>query len=324
MDDRAVSILDNYDLAVTRTYKGRGAILCETESGLKILKEYQTPSGKASLIEQLVQSVGKKSSILVDEYVRNKEGELISYDRDQKAYIVKNYFRGRECSPRDQEDLKNAFTCLAQIHRHMELPDMEFEQMRPFSPEEEMLKHNNEIRRVRNFIRRQKPKTDFELQLLKYYDIFEQKALHTYRSLVNEDFCDFYRTVSKRHSFAHGEYQYHNVLFMPDATAVVNFEHCRWDSRVCDLALFLRKSLEKSDWSIDLGKLLLRAYESEYPLTFDERKQLYYRLAYPEKFWKIINSYFNSNKAFVSLQYLGKLENLMRQETARERFLSEL
>ena len=40
MNDRAVSLLDQYELEVTHTRKGRGAILCETDRGLLIFKEY--------------------------------------------------------------------------------------------------------------------------------------------------------------------------------------------------------------------------------------------------------------------------------------------
>ena len=40
MNDRAVSVLSEYDFEVIRTWKGRGAILFETPEGIRILKEY--------------------------------------------------------------------------------------------------------------------------------------------------------------------------------------------------------------------------------------------------------------------------------------------
>ena len=39
MNDRAVSLLDQYEIEVNRTWKGRGAILCDSDRGLLILKE---------------------------------------------------------------------------------------------------------------------------------------------------------------------------------------------------------------------------------------------------------------------------------------------
>ena len=41
VNDRTLAVLEKYDLEVLRSWKGRGAILCETKTGIKILKEYK-------------------------------------------------------------------------------------------------------------------------------------------------------------------------------------------------------------------------------------------------------------------------------------------
>ena len=46
VNDRAVSVLENYEIEVLRTWKGRGAMLCESDKGLLILKEYTGPKDK--------------------------------------------------------------------------------------------------------------------------------------------------------------------------------------------------------------------------------------------------------------------------------------
>ncbi len=118
----------------------------------------------------------------------------------------------------------------------------------------------------------------------------------------SEDFSGRYNDIESKRQFAHGDFQYHNILFGNEKAAIINFEKCQWDSRVRDVALFLRKTLEKADWDITLGSLLLEEYEQVNPFTEDEKRQLFYRLAYPEKFRKIANFYYNSNKAFLSGQ----------------------
>ena len=40
MNDRAVALLEQYEIEVLRTRKGRGAILCDTQQGCLIFKEY--------------------------------------------------------------------------------------------------------------------------------------------------------------------------------------------------------------------------------------------------------------------------------------------
>ena len=48
---------------------------------------------------------------------------------------------------------------------------------------------------------------------------------------------------------------------------------------------------------------------------------LYYRLAYPEKFWKIVNFYYNSGKAWIPQRNQEKLDKLLAQEQQKKNFL---
>ena len=91
-----------------------------------------------------------------------------------------------------------------------------------------------------------------------------------------------------------------------------------------DLYLLLRKLLEKSNWSVSLGSSLLEAYEEVRPLDVLSRIDLYYRLASPEQFWKIVNFYYNSGKAWIPGRNQEKLEKLVSQEKEKQHFLEEV
>ncbi|MBQ8248008.1 MAG: CotS family spore coat protein [Lachnospiraceae bacterium] len=325
MNDRAISILENYDFVVTKTYKTRGAFVCETDRGLKILKEYQAPVSKLGLMDVLLQGVAKNSQVFVDTLVKDKEDKFISYDRDGMGYVVKDYYEGRECAPKEEADLKYAMRALALLHEGLMLPDATItEELHRYDLEEDVVRRNKGLKKIRAFIRTRGRKTEFELALLDAYTLFLNQAVRAEERIRSEDFTSFYESVERRKQFAHGDYQYHNILFGKEQAAIINFEKCQWDSRVRDVSLFLRKTLEKADWDIDLGCALLREYESVNPLNESEKRQLFYRLAYPEKFRKIANFYYNSNKAFLSNQYLSKLQNVLRLEQSKNRFLCKV
>ena len=91
-----------------------------------------------------------------------------------------------------------------------------------------------------------------------------------------------------------------------------------------DLYLLLRKLLEKCEWDTEWGRVLLAAYESVRPLKPYERQDLFYRLSYPEKLWKIVNFYYNSGKAWIPEKNQEKLDRLLEQEAARKKFLKML
>lgn len=83
----------------------------------------------------------------------------------------------------------------------------------------------------------------------------------------------------------------------------------------------MRKVLEKNNWSFEFGEEMLRAYEEITPLTYEEQAQLFDRFYYPEKFWKIVNFYYNSGKSWISGRNIEKLNKVKAQEQNKEYFL---
>ena len=124
--------------------------------------------------------------------------------------------------------------------------------------------------------------------------------------------------------FCHGDYNQHNVIFSREGIAVVHFENFLYQESVGDLANFIRKMMEKNNWNAGLGMDLIRGYDRVRKLSPEELKYLYVYLAYPEKFWKIANRYYNSHKAWLSGRNIEKLEKVVAQEDAREQFLQML
>ena len=86
----------------------------------------------------------------------------------------------------------------------------------------------------------------------------------------------------------------------------------------------MRKVMEKHGWDGDLGITMLDSYERVRPMDKQERKCLYYMFLFPEKYWKQLNFYYNTNKAWIPAKSTDKLKSLKSQESARSRFLSRL
>ncbi|MDD6627455.1 MAG: CotS family spore coat protein [Lachnospiraceae bacterium] len=322
MNDRAVSLLDQYEIEVNRTWKGRGAILCESDQGLLIMKEYAGPVEKVKFQDYLLKHIKESGAVRVESILRTKEGEMIVYDQDRVAYIVKTYCEGRECNHRDQQECGQAVRTLANLHKVSDLSGYEILQEQPvFHIEKEYEKHNRELKKVRRFLREKSQKTDFEIYLMKHYDYFLDIALQITEEL------QYYAYEEDSYEFpivCHGDYQYHNIIQTEAGTVLINFEKCVRDYPVRDLYLFLRKLLEKNNWSQTLGDMLLESYNRERPLTDRDYSQLYYRFAYPEKFWKIVNFYYNTGKAWIPDRNMEKIEKLFAQEREKQLFLENI
>lgn len=318
MNDRCVSLLENYDVEVLRTWKGRSCILCETNLGILTLKEYAAHREKSAFQDAVLRMIQSRGFLAVESIIRNKEGELLTVDSDGICYILKTYFEGRECNVHDMEECCHAMRTLARLHKASAAEESLPRPGGSFTVGQEFEKHNRELRRVRKFLREKGQKTDFEIYLMQCYDYFFRLALRTaeeYNIHAKEIESNISRIV------CHGDFQHHNLIFEGNRLCVINFEKCIPDSPIRDIYLFMRKLLEKSDWTRSTGFQLLEAYEKENRLTDEEHLQLYYRLSYPEKFWKIANFYYNTGKAWIPGKNMEKLEKIHCQEKEKTDFL---
>lgn len=323
MNDRSVSVLEKYDIEVLRSWKGRGAILCETKTGIKILKEYRGNEQRLEQQERLLKEIKERGCLGVEEIVRTREGELSVKDEDMVSYCLKDYRQGKECNSKDRAECEEALGQLARFHMVSCLPRLAEEYgLVPFELSFQLEKHNRELKKARRFLKEKGQKTDFERLLSRHYDFFYEKAgkvLEESRKTQKE--TEDGRKLQK--VFCHGDFQHHNILFTREQIFFINFEKFTLDSPARDLSLFFRKIMEKNNWSESWGQSMLKAYEKNRKLSAAEKLDLYYRLSYPEKFWKIVNFYYNSSKAWIPGRNQEKLEKLLKLEEEKNRYLEQ-
>ncbi len=321
MNDRAVALLEQYDIEVVQTKRGRGAILLETNHGPLIFKEYFGNEDKAALQKRLLDQINNQGQVCVETILPTKEGALFVKDMDQTKYILKTWREGRECNIYDEAECLKAVRLLGKLHNSMTIAE-ETESLPPaFSPENEYEKHNRELKKLKKFLQAKGQKNWFEISLQGQLDFFLEQAYE-----VTEEWKQYSKLAGEQVgcSFCHGDYQYHNIINQGNTWMIVNFEKCIRDNPIRDLYLLLRKLLEKTNWSIDLGKNLMEAYERERPLSAISKIDLLYRLSYPEKFWKVANFYYNSGKAWIPGKNQEKLERIVAQECAKQQFLQSV
>ena len=81
MNEKALQILEQYDLEVLRSYGGRGGIMLETKDGLKMIKEFAGSRAKLPLEQRVLGILAERGVCAVDQVQANKEGELVTMRR---------------------------------------------------------------------------------------------------------------------------------------------------------------------------------------------------------------------------------------------------
>ena len=323
MNEKYTEVLEQYELELVSARRGRGAWICETNQGLKLVREYKGTVKRLEFEEYVLAFVQEKGYPLVDRYVRNKEGYLVSPAEDGTRYIVKDWFSDRECNLKDSGEVLRAVGQIAGLHKILrEIPFEEEWNMGSILAEpagQEMERHNREMRRAKNFIRGKQKKTEFELSVIGSFSHFYSQAQEACKGMgqignegENEQFL------------SHGDVNQHHVLITPQGIAMIEFNKLHFGLQIEDLYHFMRKAMEKHDWNITLGLSILDVYDRVLPMTEKDRKRLYYLLLYTEKYWKQINFYYNTNKAWIPAKNVEKLKNLEEQEENKGKFLSRI
>ena len=316
MDNRFKEVLEAYDFHIYNVSRTRGAFLLDTSQGIKLLKAVEGSERKVLMEHEITFWLSQHGFVNVDSVVQNREGELITTDVQGERYVVKNWFKGEGFEPKDKARAVYAAGLLGQLHSvlgKMELPEELVKQETIVSSVE---KHTREMRRVRTYIRNKKQKNAFEAAILENYNLFYEKALLAIEMLEKMEYTE--------KKIIHGSYTYHNVLFRNKEAAVVNFDKAAVGFQIADLYLFLRKLMEKNDWSVELGEKIIEEYDRYCPISEEQRKMLLLLLLYPEKYWKITNHYYNSKKCWIAGRSMEKLEAVCRQEDKKGAFLREV
>ena len=164
MYDRGLSVLEQYGLGAKSSYRGRGALLCQTQIGLVLIREFTGSDKKLKKQQELLLQLEEGCQYPVDQILATEEGKLVSTDKDGISYVVRRWYEGRECDTRSREDILNGAFVLGTIHKYMHIqPEKDYFQV---SLAEEYERHNRELRKIRKFIRTKRRQNSFEQYFL--------------------------------------------------------------------------------------------------------------------------------------------------------------
>lgn len=332
LEEKMRALLEKYPLEVLKLHRGRGAWMCETDQGLKLIRPYKGSPKRLTWEVEMKKQLKERGCLYIDQIICNQDGEYMTKDIDEESYIVSDWFSGRECNTRDAKDVLKAIVHLADMHLKMrgmsilndEMHLLEMDEICKRNLMEEMCRRLREFRMIRNYICRKKQKNEFDRKFLKIYEQYLEEGNRAVKILYDMGYETLFSDTCQNIDLCHGDFHQHNLIMQRDGIALVRFDHMHIGVQVSDLYVFMRKILEKNHWNIGLGMAMLDAYKRIVPMDYKEMRCLYALLVFPEKLWKITNRYSNTRKSWMSAQNMAKLDKWIREEDERASFLKHL
>lgn len=314
------SVLEKYDLNNCIVTKGRQVLLCEKDHKLYALKEYAGSEKKAGFLWELGQFL-LREGWETDYLIKNADGALITEGVDGMKYTLHHWCKGRECDVKSRSDILCAAAGLGRFHRVCQsfCPSTEAA-WKEETPGQEYLRHTKELKKIYQFIVKRKKKSPFESLFIQCFHDFYRQCKGICEEIQGRNWSE---SACVRY-VCHGDFNHHNVILFGGKLVFLHFFKAGYGIQIFDLCNFMRKIMEKYGWDQRLGMAMLDAYHRENPLDEDSFWQLYYRIAFPEKFWKLANRYYVSNKAWISRQNYEKLSVEIRQNKQRLAYLERM
>lgn len=327
LEEKHNDVFRQYDMKVYNMSKARSAFLLETNQGIMLYRSYEGSKNHLEYENEIKKFLLQKQYDKVDLVVENRNGELLTDGASGEKFLIKHWFSGEECNLHDTADIVKAVKNLAILHLNLVNVSIDEEKVQTYQ-EDSLLKvfrkHNRELKYVKSNFITKKQRNEFELCFLANYDMFYEQAIHATELLEQSNYLELRKACMERKTVCHGNYTYHNILINRDDIATTNFDKACHGMQISDLYLFIRKCMEKNNWNIEIGKMILAEYEKILPLDKEELRILFLNIYYPEKFWKITNNYFNNKKSWVNSRNIQKLNSLKEQESMKAIFLETL
>ena len=323
MEEKSLEFFEKYEITVTGTARTRGAFRIDTEKGPKLLLPYSGSEQRAAFEQSVLKELSGKG-FLVDGYVANKEGTYVTKDEYEEPFLMKDWYFGEECNVRKPDQAIAAVRHLAALHNALTGITLTAGTVQKSLPEL-FEKRNRELRRVRSFIREKKRKAYFETVYINTFPEFNEKAERALAQAKELGCTEVSDAAVREGRVCHGAYTHHNLLVLHDGSfATVNFDKACLGVQITDFYLFFRKLMEKTGWDRRLAESLMEAYTSVRKVDKAEWQVFYLLLSYPEKFWKITNSYNSGKKSWIPQKTTEKLLAVVEQEREKEELLREV
>lgn len=321
MDDKQEMTWKQYRFHVKTYRRARGGILLETDEGPRLLREYSRLTPHFQFENQVKTFLREKGMNQLDFVVKNQEDKEVTEWESGEKYVVYEWYRGEECNWENKGQLKEMAANLGRIHENVknylteavELGEGLYNQYE---------RHNREMKRVWQYMKSKKRKSEFEIKAINCYPDFSRQAKEAQQALSNSE---FYKDCGQyTRDLCHGEYNYHNLIRTDDGVATTNFEHCAPGIQVMDFVYFMRKCMEKNRWETEKGAVLWDGYVSARDVSKEEKELIITAMSYPFKYWKLLNQYMNRKKTWFSDKSMEKLKAVCEQEEWKRDFLRKM
>jgi CotS family spore coat protein len=322
--DLQKEIKDCYALDVFNVSAYRDSYIVETSIGKKLFKKAAFSPLRISFINSVKDHLKNNGFAYLDAYVQSIEDKPYIMV-EEECYTLSDYYHGRECNFENNEELRNASRLLAKLHKAG----------KGFKKQEGILLRSNlgllpvnMNKRLENIKKASKlakrGKEQFDYFFLKYCDNVIDLGEKVIGRLNNSSYSKLVEDADKNGSICHHDFTHQNLVNNSEGLFLINFEQCCLELKEYDIANFMRRKLRRCSWDVNQAKAILNEYINVLEISPEEFEILMIILKFPQKFWRVINRYYNGRHNWSQISQVNALHEVVEEIEQQKSFFEDL
>lgn len=323
MHELEKELQENYEIKINSITNYRDMFIANTDSGKRLIKISPLKPDRITFIAEVKEHLFNNGFVNIDRNIYTVTGSPCITYNEQTIYMSK-YIEGRECNLDSRDEAIKCARLLARMHMASkgctcsENSSARSELGRLPSCYKKRL---DEIKKLKK--NAQKGKLKFDNMMCKYVDYFYELGEKAISMLDTSDYFELVEDAEKSRSVSHHDFNHHNIFVQNDDMYLINFEYCCYDLKVYDLVNLLRRKMRKCDWNISEAALILNEYSKIESLCDSELELMKIMLMFPQKFWRVVNKYYNSRRSWSEQNYLSRLQEVIDEIPCHNTFLEK-
>lgn len=317
--DREVA--ENYGLEVRNLVPYKDTFMIVTPQGRKVMRKILFSPERLWFVHGAKEHLAGNGFTGVDRYLCTLTGEPC-FNFDNSCYTLVDFIDGRESSFDNDNDVKRAAITLAELHRASrgyiapegcKVQDDLGKLPGYFS------KRLDDIKKLKK--QAKKGKSRFDQLFLKNVDYFCEIGECAVAELAISSYGRLVESTKEKGIFCHHDYTHHNIIMDGERVAVINFDYCCFELKVYDIANFIRRKMRKCDWDISKTEMIIHSYNSVETLSNEEFAVMKIILQFPQKFWRVVNRYYNSRRSWSERSFAIRLQEVIDEIGPHKEFI---
>ena len=323
-EDLAGQLLQNYGLAPEKLTPFRDGYIVDSGGPHSFIIRKTELSPDRIMFNHLVKThLGGNGFLYTDRYIINNEG-LPYTALNEQNYVIITKINGAEAFFENTYDISKTAVALAAMHEASSGACYDLEKysfaVKELGKLSDIFRHRvSELKKFKRLAVR--GKSFFDYEYAKNADYFISDGERCLEELENSDYKKIAARTLARQSICHHDLTSHNIIFHDENTYITGFDNCCIEIKEYDIANFIRRKMRRTGWLLSDAKIIIDNYRSLCSLNASELEVLKIILRFPQKFWRVVNKFYNSKRSWCEKGCLEKMKDCFYEKDPLHFFL---